>query len=288
MLLFSTPGLQPLKYLSCGRFITDEPFLHSARQLDNFVLLFGITGEMGIACAEKEFVLKPGSMLLFPPDIPHQGTRPSGPMLSYYWCHFVCQEPYRLLASESTEAQALFGRSAEGGIVLPMYAIIRSVDRPMLIFQQMMHIAYTQYRCQYAADYALSLLTAELSEQCGRPSQLLESNPTKLGEIVEWIRINFRQPLFVKDVAEKFNYSPDYLSALFRKHMGMGIVHYIRNLRINHARELLMHTQKQIQEIAYEIGYRDEKYFMRQFKAVENMSPTAFRNAYSRKHMNNK
>ncbi|MDD3409901.1 MAG: AraC family transcriptional regulator [Eubacteriales bacterium] len=287
MLLFKTNGAHSFQYLSCGRFISDHPFLHSARQLDNFVILFGISGEMSIVCDDQEFTLKPGSMLLLPPGLRHSGARPSTPQLSYCWCHFICQDEYQLLDSESLEINALFDHRQFSGIVLPMYGEVGAVDRPMLIFQQMMHIAYTQYRYCNAADYALSLLAAELSEQCWQPSQLLKHNPAKLNEITEWIRINLTKPLTVQSIAAKFGYSADYLSSMFRRHMDVNIVKYIRNMRINRAKELLLNTQKQVQEIACEIGYTDEKYFMRQFKAVENMTPSDFRNAYSQKHMNN-
>lgn len=288
MLTFVTPCTKPLQYLSCGRFISDQPFLHSARELDNFVILFGITGEMHMACDGYTYVLKPGSLLLLPPHIMHYGTEPTKSMLSYYWCHFSCQEPYRMLDSETAEVKALLTGQQDSGILLPMFEEIASVDRPMLIFQQMMHIAYTQYRCHCTANYALSLLAAELSEQCFRPTQTVARKPAKLSEITEWIRINLGRPITVQGLADKFEYSSDYLSAMFRKHLGTSVVKYIRDLRINRAKELLLHSQKQVQEIAYEVGYTDEKYFMRQFKAVENMSPTNFRNAYSRIHMNNR
>ena len=40
-------------------------------------------------------------------------------------------------------------------------------------------------------------------------------------------------------------------------------------------------------EIAWQCGFPDEKYFMRLFRETEGMTPTAYRNAYHRTHVNN-
>ena len=57
--------------------------------------------------------------------------------------------------------------------------------------------------------------------------------------------------------------------------------------RMSLAKFLLFTTSFDVNTIAAKCGYSDEKYFMRQFKAVERVSPTNFRHAYTERHLNN-
>lgn len=280
MQYFFTPGNLLAEYLSCGCFISELPFLHSARCLDHFVLLYGLKGELPIVADEREFCVEPGSMLLLPAGVPHCGAKPSTASVSYYWCHFSCHESFSLLEDKPV--------SSAPGILLPVFTKIPNPDRVILIFQQMMHIAYMRYATPHAADYSLMSLLTECSEQSANPDPLETCNQVNLSEITEWIRINLREPLTVQMIADKFQYSPDYLSSLFRKHIGASINHYIRDQRIQYAKELLLRTNLRVQEVASLCGYGDEKYFMRQFKAVERVSPTGFRHAYTERHLNNR
>lgn len=283
MQYFFTKGNTLAEYLSCGCFVSELPFLHPRRQLDHFVLFYGLKGELPIVVGEQEFRLEPDTMLLLPTGVAHYGTRPSTVSVSYYWCHFSCHESFVLL-----EKEELTTSGELPGILLPVFAKATDPDRIILIFQQMMHIAYMRYSTPHAADYSLMSLLTELCEQSTHPDSLENCNQVNLSEIREWIRINLREPLTVQMVADKFRYSSDYLSSLFRKHMGTSISRYIRDQRIQYAKELLLRTNLHVQEISSMCGYSDEKYFMRQFKAVERISPTNFRHAYTERHLNNR
>lgn len=282
MQCFFTKGNTLAEYLSCGCFVSELPFLHPKRQLDHFVLFYGLKGELPIVVGEQEFRLEPDTMLLLPAGAAHYGTRPSTAAVSYYWCHFSCHEPFALLEKGDLTTSAELP-----GILLPLFAKVTDPDRIILIFQQMMHIAYVRYSTPHAADYSLMSLLTEFCEQSTHPNSLENCNQVNLSEIREWIRINLREPLTVQMVADKFQYSSDYLSSLFRKHMGTSISRYIRDQRIQYAKELLLRTNLHVQEISSMCGYSDEKYFMRQFKTVERVSPTNFRHAYTERHLNN-
>lgn len=67
----------------------------------------------------------------------------------------------------------------------------------------------------------------------------------------------------------------------------MCMQEYIHKLKISKAKELLYSGQS-IKEIAYSLGFQDEKYFMRLFKKYENVTPTEFRKAYYRTYINTK
>ena len=54
---------------------------------------------------------------------------------------------------------------------------------------------------------------------------------------------------------------------------------YLNQIRIRHARELLSDFSLKIQDIAYAVGFKDEKYFAKQFKKLTNTTPGDYRAA---------
>ncbi len=59
---------------------------------------------------------------------------------------------------------------------------------------------------------------------------------------------------------------------------GRSTSHYIRAIRLKRARKLLSDTDLNISQIAYEVGFRDPKYFSRTFAEEFGMPPNAARN----------
>ena len=80
-------------------------------------------------------------------------------------------------------------------------------------------------------------------------------------------------------VAEAVGLSPSYLSAQFKKEYGQNLSEYIAVARIARARELLCCTSKMIYEIAYDVGFRDYRYFSQIFKKYTGQTPRQFQNS---------
>ena len=97
-------------------------------------------------------------------------------------------------------------------------------------------------------------------------------------DVMEYIKANFGQSLNNKSLAAIFSYHPYYLGDLFRKHLGKTLHAYIDEVRLNHASELLLLTEKSIYEIAAACGYKNAEHFTRRFRGSYGMAPTEWRN----------
>lgn len=82
-------------------------------------------------------------------------------------------------------------------------------------------------------------------------------------------------PLF--ELAKECGYSADYLGRVFSSVVGLPISEYIKNAKINLAKQQLSSTSMTIEEISRSLGYYDVCYFSRQFKAETGYSPSAHR-----------
>ncbi|NEW07570.1 response regulator [Paenibacillus sp. SYP-B3998] len=97
-------------------------------------------------------------------------------------------------------------------------------------------------------------------------------------QIIEEIQRGLDQTLTLKDVADKFDFSPNYLGQLFKEVMGQSFHEYLVALRMEKAGELLRNPKLRIYEVAHQVGYRYMPYFSKQFKETYRMTPVEFRN----------
>lgn len=99
-------------------------------------------------------------------------------------------------------------------------------------------------------------------------------------EAVTFINLNLSSNLTVKKVSSKIGLSPDYLTRLFKKEMGMNIITYINKKRIETSLELLKVTDLSIAEIGDLIGLNNTSYFYTLFKKETGTSPKQYRNMH--------
>jgi YesN/AraC family two-component response regulator len=132
---------------------------------------------------------------------------------------------------------------------------------------------------------AIELTEQTLSQASGKKGNM--DGKEKLSTIIEWLNIHYTGHISLTSAAYEFNYTKEYLARYFKKHMGMSMQEYINKIRIAKARELLIQSDKNVKEISSELGFSDDKYFLRLFKQHEKITPREYRRAYYKLHMNN-
>ena len=109
---------------------------------------------------------------------------------------------------------------------------------------------------------------------------LLESGDVSrvyVNKAIQYIQAHYNENLSLDSVANEIELSSPYLSSLFSRILGTTFVNYIQSVRIQKAKELLCGTTMKVYEIAYCIGYDDEKYFSQVFRKTEGITPSQFR-----------
>lgn len=78
-------------------------------------------------------------------------------------------------------------------------------------------------------------------------------------------------------IAKFMNFSPDYLSRIFKERFGYSIVDYINRYKVEQAMNLLSSSDLTIQTIALELGFNEPNYFSKIFKQIIGVTPSDFR-----------
>jgi AraC-like DNA-binding protein len=281
-----------LIHVSSGQLLNQSNFIHERRNIDTFVIVVCIKGTLYIAQDERRFTLRENQFIVLFAGHEHYGYRKCDGYISYYWCHFRVQDGrFRIINDAGMTAlfEGKSGNSNGGGhfseyYTLPELGEISSSGRAVLIFRQLLDLSRTNCYSERLPNYALSLLAMEISQEFIE-TRIREKdrklNP-KMEKIIEWVRVNYNLRMGMEEIARYFFYNPDYLSTAFRKYTGCPLMRYITMVRIAKAKNLLLNTSEGIKEIAYKVGFDDEKAFMKRFKQFEDVTPSTYRNAFSR------
>ena len=94
---------------------------------------------------------------------------------------------------------------------------------------------------------------------------------------LEYVADHYREEFTVNMLAESIGLTPNYLCTLFKQTMGVTLVQYITQYRIEVAKELLQTTALPVCDVAASVGFADAAYFCRVFKRSEKLPPTVWR-----------
>ena len=124
-------------------------------------------------------------------------------------------------------------------------------------------------------SYILHIFYLLNQESC-QPKNEISSLPENILMLQHYIDRNFSRITSVSQVAEHFFYSREYVSRLFKKHFDTTISDYIMKRRIAESQLLIMQGLSLI-DVAYRVGFGSLPTFIRAFRAVTGMTPSAYR-----------
>ncbi|MDF2483945.1 MAG: two component transcriptional regulator, AraC family [Herbinix sp.] len=93
----------------------------------------------------------------------------------------------------------------------------------------------------------------------------------------EYIKDHLTEELSLATVADKVGLSMSYLSTLFTQNLNCSFIDYLNHARIDVACAYMHDSKMKVYEIAYKVGFHDDKYFSRVFKKVTGVSPSMYR-----------
>ena len=96
-------------------------------------------------------------------------------------------------------------------------------------------------------------------------------------DCIQYLRDNYSKKVTIEELSNNFFLSKSYLSSLFKKATGSGVVEYLQHIRIERACELLTNTTLSITEISTQVGYTDYRFFNKSFKKITGVTAHEYR-----------
>ena len=96
-------------------------------------------------------------------------------------------------------------------------------------------------------------------------------------EIARYIEDNYYKFIKLEDIAQDLGYNKIYLCQCFKKQAGIGVFKYLYDIRLRHAKQLLLDTELTHQQIIARTGFKTINHFSRYFKQAYGMSPAKMR-----------
>lgn len=133
------------------------------------------------------------------------------------------------------------------------------------------------YRCQ---DFQAA--GAVVRENIGLLEEAFRSNPQmphrEIETVKQYIYDHYREELGVEVLARQVYMAPSYLSAVFKKETGQNLSKFIKEYRMEKARDMLENTHVKIVQVSEAVGYPNVSYFCQSFREYFGVSPQKFRN----------
>lgn len=106
------------------------------------------------------------------------------------------------------------------------------------------------------------------------------TNSKHINACKEYIYSHIKERITIEDLADVLGVSASYLSRLFKKETGISVSAYIRNRKIEMAKNLLRFSNDSMIEIANRLAFSSQSHFIQQFREVVGMTPKRYRDKY--------
>ena len=104
-------------------------------------------------------------------------------------------------------------------------------------------------------------------------SNIQQRSLDKLKFIITFTNEHLEESISIRQIASACYFSESHFMKFFKTHMGISYIHYLNDVRLAHARNLLVSSNLSILEIAQKSGFENASYFNRKFKDKYGITP---------------
>ena len=146
---------------------------------------------------------------------------------------------------------------------------------------------YTQQKKSYG--FFLKAIVSEIIailyryEILDEPETLYSSKHIeRILPVLDYLQKHYADSIKLDDMSALINVENSYFCRLFKKTMNISFMEYLYLVRLSHAEKLLLNSNKNITEIAYEVGFSSPAYFTKTFRERKGYTPTFYKKLQKR------
>lgn len=113
------------------------------------------------------------------------------------------------------------------------------------------------------------------SDQAARLWQIASvgSQSHRIARAIDWLKVNYTQPLRVEELASRAQMSPSTFHQHFRQLTAMSPLQYQKWLRLSEARRLMLNERRDAADAAFQVGYESPSQFSREYSRLFGAAP---------------
>ncbi|BEV72639.1 MULTISPECIES: AraC family transcriptional regulator [unclassified Paludibacterium] len=160
------------------------------------------------------------------------------------------------------------GQCMAQGKVTP--SLLDAFCRLLALLDQPQHLAVLGPLIQREIHYRLLV-----SEQASRLWHILSagSNSQRIARAIDWLKTHYTEPLTIDELASRAQMSPSSLHHHFRQLTAMSPLQYVKWLRLNEARRLMLNDGLEAATAAFRVGYESPSQFSREYGRLFGLPP---------------
>ena len=256
----------PLGVVNCGSARVFGEYTSPEYRHKGFVFMFATEGEGEIIIEDKSYTMKKGDVICYRTTNTRVTVSAKSDTWSYKWIEIT-----------GSSSNFYYCKINEKSFPIPT---INQFPEEISIY----HYNKISNNLSDASDSAILKnnshiceLLSEFLVHINEPAPQKENYSKNFSELFAYTEKNYFADITVEQMADFFSLSKYHFIRIFKEYLGITPMKYIRNLRIAKASELLLRTDRTVEEIAEIVGYSTAAGFIENFKAVQKTTPLKYR-----------
>lgn len=247
-------------------------------------IIYLLEGDACVQAGTQTFILQPGDLLIFHPQVIHSISFHTTPALQYYVIKFA--PVYLNLANSNLPNLSSLLHMVQENPQLPIVftkQMLAGLPLKELFEKSVEVVSKKEFGYDIITHSYYCLIIAELLKIWKKqgfqinPQQQKNSIHERFASIAEYIIQHYQEPLCVSSIAEHFHMSYSHFALKFKEYYGQSCKDFIKQIRIQKAEDLLRFTDLDLSYISQETGFCDCSHFIHVFKEYHGITPKKFR-----------
>lgn len=238
---------------------------------DALLVYYVLEGECQVQYQQCAQQIHPQEIFFFPPNVPHTIYTEGSPVV--YYCLSVTDTYFDSMAPElkgmgfdhfyvaCNHSDRIYQELCHliSGVIYSLRANVRSSSLAQMTYvNQLVLFFYQEFHTEQVLGH---------SDYCAQ----------RIQKILAFIQENYRKKLPLCTISREIGLHPQYFSAFFQKQFHTKYIDFLNRYRIHQSLQDLIHTDKNILEIALDHGFSNHKSYSNSFQRYCQMSPSAYR-----------
>ena len=232
-------------------------FSHFAHLHRSYELLRLKSGKLMATVDGRDFLMKPGDLILILPYEIHSYTNLGGAQ-----CQVNVFSPDYI--------EEFHKMTAKKALDCPVFHL-----EDQVFFHMEKHLFIDSSKPLYCKS-CLYYIAARLLDM-SRLSPRKAPSSDLLHQILIYVQEHYLEELTLQDLAVHLGYNRMYISRFINSHLNLSFTDLVNQHRINFGAHLLKTTDAPVSDIAFACGYNSLRSFNRCFKEIQHMTPREYR-----------